>query len=1183
MKISYFLLPAVYLCFCTCASKSRLAEINVAKQYLDSARISLDSVKYDQSLVFGEKALNILKQNQKAEDTLTALAYFQLGEILTKKAKYQDAIENHRKALRIHQAAFENEHPDVAGDLHKIGLNFYYLAEYDSAMVYYQKALDMRLELFGQAHRDVATSYTDIGAIYHQQGNYDLASKYIQDGFDIRKKVLEPNHLDMAYSYYWSGQVNEKLDKLDEAIAAINMAVDIMKANVKADHPNLVSFYSYLSALYHKSGEFENALNYLQKSTRIIEEKSKADQMNYGLSYNNIGTIYLHRAEYKNALTYYERAKDFYEKTFGRENTKTAFTYYSLGNVNFYLANHEEAIDYLLRALDIYEQKLSTNRHTILAIHQSIGMVYYFKGRYDQAIPHFQSELEISLETFGEMNSNTQMAFNNIGVCHLSNREFDIALGCFQQALFISSNIFPEDHTTVARGYANIGNVYLEMNEFEKARQNTSKAEAIFLKHPDSYKNELSTLYGNLGNIFSGLNKPDSALLFLHQGLNIDTLLYGYEHPKIAFSLSSIAAFYEKEKKYDLALQYFEEALRIMVQFYGNDHVDVAILKYNIGLCHAHKSQNRLAIEYFRQALKIERDILGPGHPSLSKNYFRIGYILHKENRDSAATKYFDSTLVCLANIGKYYSTASTKGIHFSNTHFIYEKMIAAKTATANGRIAAFSISEKAKSNALLEAIHASRAKHFTGIPDSEVEKEDSLQQDIAYYDKRRQEMLDQGFGEMDTVVLQLDSKLFKLNQQLDTLFSKLENEHPAYYQAKYDFSTVDLNYVQNELLDQDQSLLEYFVGDSSIFIFLVQKDHYEVHEIKRDFPLKDWVEDMTKKGIYGHYAPQKNERITKSDANFNYTNAALQLYKKLIAPVAGRLTQNLIIIPDGILGYIPFEALLTETPEKPGAFKGYSFLIKKHQISYCYSATLLKEMRHKQHRQQPSGQLLAMAPFFRDDVEELAFHTDTTQLLASLRLRDSLKVLPASGEEVARVNNLVSGISFYGDDASIVVFQQKASDHRILHLSTHGKADDRVGDYAYLAFGKADEKGTFDKLYARDLYNYSLNADMVVLSACETGIGKLQKGEGIISLARAFAYAGAKSIFTTLWQVSDENTKDIFVDFYKYLKAGKSKDEALRLAKLDYLEKHAGRGDGTHPFFWAGLIGIGDMSPLTD
>ena len=146
--------------------------------------------------------------------------------------------------------------------------------------------------------------------------------------------------------------------------------------------------------------------------------------------------------------------------------------------------------------------------------------------------------------------------------------------------------------------------------------------------------------------------------------------------------------------------------------------------------------------------------------------------------------------------------------------------------------------------------------------------------------------------------------------------------------------------------------------------------------------------------------------------------------------------------------------------------------------------------------------------------------------------------------------------------------------------LSTHGKADDRLGDFAFIGFG-ARKLGFFEKLYARELYDFSLNADMVVLSACETGLGVLERGEGIISMSRAFAYAGAKSIFTTLWQVDDKNTKDLIVSFYQKMEEGENKSVALQKAKLDYLDCQEGKGERMHPFFWAGFVGIGDMNPI--
>ena len=148
---------------------------------------------------------------------------------------------------------------------------------------------------------------------------------------------------------------------------------------------------------------------------------------------------------------------------------------------------------------------------------------------------------------------------------------------------------------------------------------------------------------------------------------------------------------------------------------------------------------------------------------------------------------------------------------------------------------------------------------------------------------------------------------------------------------------------------------------------------------------------------------------------------------------------------------------------------------------------------------------------------------------------------------------------------------------YSVIHLSTHGKADDRVGDYSFLAFTEIPDSLENEYLYVRDLYNLRLNADMVVLSACETGIGELQRGEGILSLARGFTYAGAKSIINSLWSVNDQSTKFLMERFYTYLLEGLDKDAALRQAKLDYLAS----GENADPYFWAAFVPVGDMSPV--
>ncbi len=396
-------------------------------------------------------------------------------------------------------------------------------------------------------------------------------------------------------------------------------------------------------------------------------------------------------------------------------------------------------------------------------------------------------------------------------------------------------------------------------------------------------------------------------------------------------------------------------------------------------------------------------------------------------------------------------------------------------------------------------------------------------------------------------------------------------------YTTRYSLKSIALKTLQDQVLAPNQTLLEYQIGDSSLFIIAIQKQKYEVIEVKKNFPLELWVTNMTSNGM----AKDKKKALNASTL---YSKAAYDLYQKLIQPVldAGvALGQELIIIPDGILGQVPFEALLTATPKTVGIYHDYPYLLHKHQISYCFSATLLGQMMDKKHNVQHTKTLLGMAPFAKisDHINKPQMDSTLRAVTRDLPLRDTLKSLLYSGSEIDSITTLWRGKALYNQDATTNQFLELAPLYRIIHLATHGKADARSGDYSFLAFNTGKSDSLYLKLYARDLYNVSLNADLVTLSACETGIGQLQKGEGIINLTRAFAFAGAKSIVTSLWSVNDVRTKDLMVLFYKELaKPGMRKDAALRNAKLKYLSMYNVQAD---PYFWAGFIAIGDMSSI--
>ena len=287
-------------------------------------------------------------------------------------------------------------------------------------------------------------------------------------------------------------------------------------------------------------------------------------------------------------------------------------------------------------------------------------------------------------------------------------------------------------------------------------------------------------------------------------------------------------------------------------------------------------------------------------------------------------------------------------------------------------------------------------------------------------------------------------------------------------------------------------------------------------------------------------------------------------MHQNFIAPVRSSLKEvkELIIIPDGALSYLPFEALLTRLPKKITRFKSHAYLLRQYAIQYNYSGSLAWELDHKSHSHLFKPSLLSMAPNFQGDTR-------------------GLSPLYNTFAEARKLGKLWDAKVLLGRAASLEAFQKQAPNYQILHMATHGIYVREAANLSALAFVERKDTLNNEYLFTQDLYAMRLPAEMVVLSACETGIGDYHQGEGIISLAHGFIHAGAKSVVTTLWSVDDVKTAELVVGFFQNLKKGQNRPLALQQAKLDLLHNHP--NDEVHPYYWAGLIGFGTSEPLYD
>lgn len=896
----------------------------------------------------------------------------------------------------------------------------------------------------------------------------------------------------------------------------------------------------------------------------------------------------------------------------------------------YYLSNN--ALD---SALLDFEQALfllegaKVEAPQIARIYCNRGLALKYSGKYEEAFLDFDKAQQLWAASGYPGQAH---ACNNRALTFLDVGRYDKALENFRQALAIRKKFLPAEHPEILATYVNLGLAHLYRKELNQAETYLLHALGLALKIQKT--DYLPSIYSNLGVAADGKKDYPRARSYFERAYALEKEFYKEGDNELVTTLFNIGTSYWGEHNTSRALEYFQEVARQA----DPDHPYMGIFLMHIGTVHLWDGRLAEAEASLQKALAWQEASSGFFHPVVAEIHYDLAQAAYQAGRYKKAFAHnlkaqralfyqgngnfqgvSDLPLLCqaLSQQAKFswanrhklaadslraacqqalaaYEHLRTAQVNASDqqevqelAHPIYEYAVKAQLLTAAQKrdttliYQSFTLAERSKAILLREALRYVDALQVAGIPSGLLQKERKLREEIASLESQRQEKLTSGQSNSTPDMLAIAGQLFELNQQHETLKVQFGQDYPKYYKAMYKLETPSVENIQQELLEPGQSLVEYLVGDSTIYIFLLQPNHFEVVEVKKDFPLKEWVEKMTKEGLYGFYTLPRNQRSARKESETiqYYTIAAQKLYDKLWAPIKDKLTEQIIVVPDGLLGYVPFEALLTGAPPREGVFSSYPYLIHQHTISYCYSAAMLREMQEKRRRQQSQGKLLAMAPFSKDNGSPLAVRLDTSDYLASLRLRDSLGVLSASGEEVAEVSQLLGGRPFYGAEASVNRFMELAPQYHILHLSTHGQANNRQGDYAFLAFGVPGDASAFEKLYARDLYALPLQADLVFLSACETGIGELKQGEGIISLARAFAYAGAKSIVTTLWKVNDTASKELTVAFYTYLKTGKHKDEALRQAKLDFLQQQKEHNHSAHPFFWAGFIGIGDMS----
>ncbi len=843
----------------------------------------------------------------------------------------------------------------------------------------------------------------------------------------------------------------------------------------------------------------------------------------------------------------------------------------------------EEAEQFYIKALGIRRLLQPESPCDLAESYEDLGDLHHALGKYSTAIEDFQHSMEAQIACSGAESMATARVWSNLGMAYLRQGDYRQALHSLETCLAMQQRQVPEVHTSMGEVYHNLGSAYKSMLKPEEAFYYYEKSLSIFqqLKGPDAL--ELASAHDGIGQYYVEQRNSAKALEHFEEMNRIMVHHKQTDSKSYAFVCASIGSKYFAQKDYANAVLWHEKMVDIWRRKNTHLNSQLASMITFLALSKAKNGQFEASFAHYRESIDIWEQLR---HPYLAQGYallgstYKIAYYARQEDsllqlgrawydkatKETELQLRYEQAPETLRKMLMEYDITVDNAIE---TEILYLRRFPEAASECAARI--WTLQEQMHGYQLMSAMQDAKAKSYAGIPDEERARDAELCANIVALEQQRMKILLEGNSISGPEVLLVNAQIFDQKKALDALRTQFERDYPAYHQHRYQRSIAPLATMQ-QLLQPRQTLLSYVVGDSSVFALVIQKDKVDVREIRRRFPLTDWVQQM-REGIEGYYSAASPSPALYEQSVRQYAKASANLYAHLIAPVADLLTDDLIIIPDGILNEIPFDALLTGVPTDLTNFSSYPFLVKKHQVSYIYSGTTFQQMQYVT-APLAANSVLAMAPFFRGDTlgvaQRIAREGYTTQPLSAL---------PNSGEEVWNIkkNYAPDTQVWLNEKATKATFIEQAGKYKVLHLATHGSANRKAGAFSYLAF--APGNGDDGLLTAGELYLLRLNAALVVLSACETGSGEALKGEGMIGLVRAFMYAGSRSVVASLWRVNDRSTMQVMQFFYDNLHQGKPKQVALAVAKRTYLERFPGQP--SHPYFWSAFSVFGDTRPI--
>ncbi len=978
------------------------------------------------------------------------------------------------------------------------------------------------------------------GVLLFINGDWEAALPLLEAGFENKEKGNYDTLEDLGYCAIVLGIISTNLGKYHNALDAYFVALDAFEisnsieflgltlSNIGAvydflgDSSQALDYYqkgleiqidigdregegttlNNIGFVYHALGDSSQALEYFQQGLDIMVEIG--DQQGEGTALNNIGVVYKALGDYTIALQYYQQALDIRLEIDDRAGEGTTLN--NIGAVYDYLGNFPHALEYYQQALEIeIDIGDKAGEGTTL---NNIGAVYHALGDYTNARESYQQALEIVVKIGDRELEGTIL--NNIGFLYDNLGDYTNALKYFQQALEIEIDI--GDKAGEGTTLNNIGGVYHVLGDYPRALEYFQNALEIAVEIGDQ-QGEGTTL-NNIGGVYNELGDYPRALENYQQALEIvveigDRAVEGN-------TLSNIGAVYDDLGYFPQALEYYQQSLEIVIEI-GYRRGEGITLN-NIGAVYDDLGDYSQALDYYQQGLEIQIEIGNREGEGTTLN--NIGFVYHVLGDYSQALDYYQQAIEVIESIQGDIQIEDLRESFSEKIIFVYDRIISLFWQEEQAE-QAFNYVERARARFFLDQLANGMIDLQHSIDPTLLEEEQALLIDLRAARNRLTALFSVPHTEWDLEeIANQKVEIISLEEEYADLLVRINLQSPE-VASLLSVNTATLEEVQS-LLPADITLLEYYVTEELLFIFVITQNDFHASSVEIS------QEDL---------ASQIDTFRNFASLNDLHPNSLQQLYKWLIEPVEEHLTTPLVgIVPHNVLHYLPFAALSDGT----GYFGEEYILFDLPSASVLRFVDLGK-------------------PVEFDNI--LAFGNPATELPSLQFAEQEAKTIAGLFETQATTQSEATETSFYAN----------AANADVIHLAAHGVYNPYNPLFSAIHLtGDEQEDG---RLEVNEIYGLDLteNTDLVVLSACETNVGSPSAGDEIVGMTRAFMFAGTPTVISSLWNVDDEATGLLMEQFYGYLQAGMGKAEALQRAQLDV------RDDYPHPYYWAGFVLTGD------